>query len=108
MIDIYAANFDPMDSIFKATHRLSVSSTGGQATQNPQSPGVELSTNPDVTGNGLVAVYESSAIGLIANDTNNRQDIFQTFRPEGPFKRSDADGDGNPDQTDAIRIQEWL
>jgi hypothetical protein len=83
-----------------ATLRFSVSSA--------EVAGNGASMNPDVTGDGRIAVYESVATNLISGDLNGVKDIFQTLSPGGPFIRGDADVNGRVELSDAVSITTWL
>jgi Tol biopolymer transport system component len=83
-----------------ATMRFSISSSGAA--------GNGASMNPDVTGDGRIAVYESAATSLIADDTNIVRDVFQTLSPGGPFIRGDASPNGAVDISDAVFVANWL
>ncbi len=84
------------------TRRFSVDSNGVQADDD--------SSNPDISGNGTIALYHSLAINLLGplGDRNNLQDIFQSPAPQGPFIRGDVDLNGKINLTDSIRILNWL
>lgn len=84
------------------TARFSISSAGV--------PGNGDSKNPDISGDGLIALYESAATNLLGpgGDMNNRQDIFQSPSPQGPFIRGDVDLNAVVDISDAIQILNWL
>lgn len=97
-----------------STVRRSVDSGGGQSC----GPGIPIgqnclggnSGNPDISSDGMVAVFESLAINLlgIGGDTNGVQDIFQNLSPQGAFIRGDVDLNGALQITDSIRIFNWL
>jgi Tol biopolymer transport system component len=84
------------------TVRFSVSSAGEQGNNN--------SMNPDVSGDGMIALYQSVATNLLGPnvDMNGVQDIFQSPSPQGPFIRGDVDLNGRIEINDAIRITNWL
>jgi hypothetical protein len=84
------------------TIRFSVSSAGVAGNNN--------SMNPDVSGDGMIALYQSVATNLLGPnvDMNGVQDIFQSPSPQGPFIRGDVDLNGRIEITDAIRITNWL
>jgi hypothetical protein len=84
-----------------STRRFDVDSNGAQSSGGN-------SSNPDMTGDGNVAVYESLATNLVSGDTNGKQDICETFSPQGPFIRGDANGDGQINISDSVFISNWL
>lgn len=84
------------------TRRFSVSSAG--------TAGNDDSMNPDVSGDGKIALYESKATNLLgpSGDMNGQQDIFQSPSPQGPFIRGDSTGDAQINISDSILIFNWL
>ncbi|MBI4583077.1 MAG: hypothetical protein HY717_03525 [Planctomycetes bacterium] len=81
---------------------FSVDSAGAQANDH--------SFNPDVSGDGKIAVYESVANNLLGpdGDKNYLQDIFQTPSPQGPFIRGDSNNDAVVDMSDAVWTLNWI
>ena len=61
------------------TERISIASDGSQANQN--------SFEPAISGNGRWVVFRSNASNLVADDTNNRTDIFVHDRTNGVTAR---------------------
>jgi Tol biopolymer transport system component len=69
------------------TVRVDLNSTGVQA----DSHGAE---NPAVSANGRWVVFESTATNLVANDNNNRGDVFLRDRKTGETKRLSVSSGG--------------
>ncbi len=61
------------------TTRVSVVSNGAQANR--------ASTDPDISADGTVIVFESKATNLAKNDTNRRQDVFSHNLTTGKTNR---------------------
>src|SRR3990172_9405691 len=73
-----------------ATERVSVTSAGGQATNN--------SYEPTISGNGRYVTFRSRAADLVAGDTNANDDIFVHDLQTGTTERvSVASGGGQSD-----------
>ncbi len=83
------------DRQLNTTSRLSVSSTGVQSNGN--------SWQPRISEDGLIVVYTSEASNLVADDTNNKWDIFAYHMPSGQTERisvSSSEAQGNGDAGD--------
>lgn len=68
------------DLLLGETTRVSISSLGVQANHNS---GGQL-LGPDISADGRLVVFNSSATNLIGNDTNSAEDIFVRDREPGP------------------------
>lgn len=68
------------------TERVSVDSNGVQGDDN--------SYSPILSSNGLYVAFHSKATNLVANDTNNAQDVFVHDRDTGATKRVSVDSNG--------------
>ena len=64
----HTADIFTYDRITRVTQRVSISSTGVQ--------GNDSSSNPSISGNGQFVAFSSDSNSLVADDTNNRFDIF--------------------------------
>ena len=67
------------DRVTGATTRVSVTSTGGQASPD--------SSHPDISADGRYVAFQSTASNLVAGDTNNSRDIFVHDRQTGATER---------------------
>ena len=96
--DIFIRKISAPTSSRRFSDSAGVQATGGN------------SSNPDISNDGNVAIYESLATNLLGagQDTNGAQDIFQNFSPQGMFIRGDVDLNGKIDISDSIRIFNWL
>ena len=74
-----------------ATERVSVSSTGSQTTSPGGIPAATLSDD------GRYVVYHTRAIGLVPDDSNDREDVFVFDRSTGTTVRINAPGGVQPD-----------
>ncbi len=68
------------------TRRVSVASDGSEGNAN--------SGTPSVSGDGNIIVFQSDATNLVANDTNNRSDIFAYDFATGTTTRVSVASDG--------------
>ncbi len=93
--DIFARTFTGTPT----THLVSQNTTGGS--------GSNLSANPAISADGSVVAFESLAANLVANDTNNRRDIFARSigaSPSTTLISQDVDGGGSDSHSFAPSI----
>lgn len=79
------------DTEFNVTTRVSVSTAGAQA--------LDASFNPDISGDGLIAAFDSAASNLVTGDTNGTSDVFvRDWQSVAPITlRASVEGPGNLD-----------
>ncbi len=77
------------------TERVSVNSSGRQ--------GNGTSRYPSITPFGHLVAFESNATNLVANDTNNRFDVFVHNHHTGTTKRVSVDSSGNQGNSSSTR-----
>lgn len=70
----------------RVTERVSVRPNGTQ--------GNDESRNPEISGNGSLVAFESTASNLVAGDTNGRQDVFVHIRASNALKRVSVRSNG--------------
>ena len=75
------------DTTTGATTRVSVASSGAQATGGP-------SSNPSISSNGRFVVFQSAATNLVTGDTAGFQDIFVHDRQTGQTTRVSVSSSG--------------
>jgi Tol biopolymer transport system component len=74
------------------TERVSVSSSGAQATGGfPGTTEPSGSYGPSISSDGRYVAFTSHATNLVSNDTNNAGDIFVRDRQEGTTERVNVD-----------------
>ncbi len=69
-----------------AITNVSIDSAGG--------PGSANSSNPDLSGDGRLIVFQSSASNLVAGDTNSANDVFLRDTATGVTRRVSVDSTG--------------
>ena len=82
-----------------ATVRVSVPSTGGEASGFAPAP----TSAPAVSGDGNVVAFESDSSNLVAGDTNGVTDIFVRDRAAGKTERISAATDGTEGNKGSFR-----
>jgi Tol biopolymer transport system component len=82
------------DLVNLVTERVSVDSSGAQANGN--------SVHPALSTDGNVVVFESSAVNLVAGDTNVRADVFVHDRNTGTTERASVDSSGAESNDDSM------
>lgn len=79
--------------------RVSVASDGEQS----NATGTNLARIPDLSADGRYVAFESPATNLVADDTNNRDDVFVRDRATGTTERVSVATDGAQGNGSSVR-----